>query len=167
MTNSNKKPFGWAYRHKASLNWELHVGEEPVSLRYPDSYEVVPLFKGVVPATVPADFKDERLDTLVSSLEPYVSDSVGPEADIKAEARKATIEALLEHASNRGRFFYPITMPLTKDGNGPAQLHEAEKITYEVWDQFCTSHGSFEHLSSAIDLSNVLNTAFEKLQAAK
>lgn len=48
-------------------------------------------------------------------------------------------------------FYFPIEMPLTENGNGPAKVGlDAAKITYEVWDQTCKSHGSFSCLPDAI-----------------
>ena len=46
--------------------------------------------------------------------------------------------------------YYPIEMPL-KEGQGPATYAECDQITYEVWDHFCNSHGSFEYLPDAIN----------------
>lgn len=46
--------------------------------------------------------------------------------------------------------YYPIVMPL-KDGNGPASDAECDTITWEVWDRFCNSVGSFDHLPDAIN----------------
>ena len=57
-------------------------------------------------------------------------------------------------------FYYPIEMPLTKDGRGPATIgKDAAKMTYQVWDQFCDSHGDFEFLSDAIRHAQKLNAA--------
>jgi hypothetical protein len=41
-------------------------------------------------------------------------------------------------------------MPL-KEGNGPTTGAECDSITFEVWDHFCDSYGSFEHLPTAIN----------------
>ena len=46
--------------------------------------------------------------------------------------------------------YYPIIMPL-KEGNGPTTGAECDSITFEVWDHFCDSYGSFEHLPTAIN----------------
>lgn len=57
-------------------------------------------------------------------------------------------------ANCRAWDFYPIEMPLTKDGNGPATVGvDADKVTYEVWDYDYTSHGSFDNLPDAINLA--------------
>lgn len=49
-------------------------------------------------------------------------------------------------------WYYPICMPITCDGDGPATVGEdAESLTYEVWDQECTSHGSFPYLLDAVN----------------
>lgn len=48
--------------------------------------------------------------------------------------------------------FYPIQMPVTKDGKGPATIGEdAAELTYEVWDIFYNSYGSHEYLPDAIN----------------
>ena len=55
-------------------------------------------------------------------------------------------------------FHYPIIMPLTKDGMGPATVGEdAASITFEVWDEELTSHGSYEYLADAINEAMRLN----------
>jgi hypothetical protein len=46
--------------------------------------------------------------------------------------------------------YFPIEMPL-KEGQGPATHAECDQITYEVWDYFYNSHGSFKHLPDAIN----------------
>lgn len=57
----------------------------------------------------------------------------------------------------REQYFYPIIMPLDKDGNGPAAYSDIEEIKYEVWDQTCTEHGRFEYMADAIDHANDMN----------
>lgn len=47
--------------------------------------------------------------------------------------------------------FYPIVMPLTKDGNGPASVGEIDRLTWEVWDRCHQSHASYDNLSDAIN----------------
>ena len=47
--------------------------------------------------------------------------------------------------------FYPIVMPLTKDGNGPASAGEINRLTWEVWDRCHQSHASYDNLSDAIN----------------
>ena len=48
--------------------------------------------------------------------------------------------------------YYPIEMPSTKDGQGPATVGvDADKIEYEVWDHLCNSNGSYEYLPDAIN----------------
>ncbi|WP_314717451.1 hypothetical protein [Sphingobium yanoikuyae] len=55
-------------------------------------------------------------------------------------------------------FYYPIEMPLNADGHGPATVGEdATTMTFEVWDQFCDSHGRFARLSDAIQRARQLN----------
>jgi hypothetical protein len=46
--------------------------------------------------------------------------------------------------------YYPILMPL-EDGQGPASDAECDKITWEVWDRFCNSVGTFDYLPDAIN----------------
>lgn len=163
-----KKPFGWSYRHKSSIHWNLHVGETfDVSLRFPDSFEIVPLYKEADPSPSVGSIDEEELQIVAKALEPYVTGDNAEVRDIKAKAAAVAEEALREKKSIRGQFFYPIVMPLTKDGIGPAAMNEVDKLSFEVWDQYCTSHASFDHLPSAVDLANVLNTAFQKLQVIK
>lgn len=58
----------------------------------------------------------------------------------------------------RDWFYYPILIPLTADDQGPAEIgHDAVKITFEVWDQFCDKFGSFEYLPDAINEAMRLN----------
>lgn len=57
----------------------------------------------------------------------------------------------------RDRFYFVIVMPLDKDGNGPADNSEIEYLTWEVWDQELTTHGSFQYLPDAIDECERLN----------
>lgn len=59
--------------------------------------------------------------------------------------------------NSRDWFYYPITIPLAPSGMGPASIEDATSITYEVWDQFCTSHGQFECLLDAINHAIKLN----------
>lgn len=48
--------------------------------------------------------------------------------------------------------FFPIEMPITAEGEGPATIgDDASKITYEVWDHFCNSYGSHDYLPDAIN----------------
>lgn len=46
--------------------------------------------------------------------------------------------------------YYPIVVPL-KEGRGPASDAECDEITYEVWDHFCNSYGSFQYMPDAIN----------------
>lgn len=47
--------------------------------------------------------------------------------------------------------FYPIVMPLTKDGNGPASAGEIDRLTWEVWDRYLQPHASYDNLPDAIN----------------
>lgn len=58
----------------------------------------------------------------------------------------------------RNRFFYVIVMPLDENGHGPAEIGKgAVKLTWEVWDQELSTHGSFDYLPDAIDHCEELN----------
>lgn len=59
----------------------------------------------------------------------------------------------------RERMYYPIVMPLDADGNGPASEESGEirKLTWEVWDQYCDTFGSFTCLADAIQEAERLN----------
>lgn len=46
--------------------------------------------------------------------------------------------------------FKVLPMPL-KEGKGPVSEEECDQITYEVWDIFYDSYGSFEYLPDAIN----------------
>lgn len=76
-----------------------------------------------------------------------------PTSELEA-LRKRVAE--LEKPS-REKFYYPIVMPVDADGQGPADIKDAAKLTWEVWDQELTRHGSFDFLADAIDLANELN----------
>ena len=62
----------------------------------------------------------------------------------------------------RNRFYFVIIMPLNVDGHGPAseERGEVRKITWEVWDQEMTSHGSYDYLPDAIDEAERLNEEY-------
>jgi hypothetical protein len=65
------------------------------------------------------------------------------------------VSALVEVAGLDCRkwWFYPIEMPLTPDGEGPAipGRDPIGSITYEVWDRQLNSHASFDNLPDAIN----------------
>ncbi|WP_394436728.1 hypothetical protein ACGGKE_07790 [Sphingobium naphthae] len=55
-------------------------------------------------------------------------------------------------------FYYVIDMPLNAEGLGPATIgKDAVKMTYQVWDQYCDTHGEFDLLSNAIRHAQQLN----------
>ena len=68
-------------------------------------------------------------------------------------------------ADCRHWLYYPIEMPVNKDGQGPATIGvDAVKMTYEVWDiGLLSTHGSFDNLPDAINLAMKLTV---KLSAA-
>jgi hypothetical protein len=58
-------------------------------------------------------------------------------------------------------YFFPIEMPLSIDGQGPATVGvDAHQITYEVWDAELNTHGSFDNLPDAINKAIELNLEF-------
>lgn len=55
-------------------------------------------------------------------------------------------------------FYYPIEMPLSADGQGPATVGvDAAKITYEVWDVLLNTYSSHGNLPDAINEAMRLN----------
>lgn len=57
-------------------------------------------------------------------------------------------------------FHFPIEMPVTAAGEGPATVGlDAAKITYEVWDVELNTHASFDNLPDAINEAMRLNAA--------
>lgn len=55
-------------------------------------------------------------------------------------------------------FYYPIEMPVTAEGMGPATVgDDADRITYEVWDVLLNSHSSHDNLPDAINEAMRLN----------
>lgn len=57
----------------------------------------------------------------------------------------------------RMRMYYPIVIPVNKDGQGPCDLSEIAELTWEVWDQFLVSFGSYSYLQDAIIVTENLN----------
>jgi hypothetical protein len=54
--------------------------------------------------------------------------------------------------------YYPIIMPITADGKGPATVGaDAVEIVFEVWDQLYNTHASFDNLPDAINEAMRLN----------
>ena len=87
-----------------------------------------------------------------------------PGKSLYREAARAALAAIREAgcvivpSDIRRAFYFPIEMPVTKDGQGPAKVGvDAEQITYEVWDQLLSSHGSHNNLPDAINQANALN----------
>ena len=51
-------------------------------------------------------------------------------------------------------FYFPIYMPLDKDGNGPeTRPDRVRKETWEVWDACCETYGSFDNLYDSMNLA--------------
>ena len=59
-------------------------------------------------------------------------------------------------------FYFPIEMPLTADGQGPATVGvDAATISYEVWDVLLNTHSSHNNLPDAINEAMRLNALLE------
>lgn len=80
---------------------------------------------------------------------------------IAAWNRRAAIPARGVPTDCRKWDCYPIEMPLTKDGHGPAipGRDEIARITYEVWDRTLETHASFDNLPDAINEAMRLSLA--------
>lgn len=70
--------------------------------------------------------------------------------------------ALRQRAPWDQRMFFPIVMPLDKEGRGPASEGDGSiyELTWEVWDQNCQSYGSFRYLNEAVLKAEELNDKF-------
>jgi ADP-ribose pyrophosphatase YjhB (NUDIX family) len=77
----------------------------------------------------------------------------------RKEQRFKILEAQVASMENvRGWQYFPIMMPLTAKGDGPATIgHDATQIKFEVWDQALETYGSFEFLPDAINEAMRLN----------
>ena len=53
--------------------------------------------------------------------------------------------------------YYPVEMPVNKDGDGPIEVREADEIHYEVWDRSENVYSSHKQLSDAINSAIDLN----------
>lgn len=60
----------------------------------------------------------------------------------------------------RLRMYFPIIMPLDENGDGPCEIQRAAKITFEVWDSYLVSFGSYDFLLDAVERAELLNHAF-------
>ena len=61
-------------------------------------------------------------------------------------------------------FHYPIEIPLTTEGNGPAKVGvDAVQISYEVWDRLLNTHATFDNLPDAINEAMRLNSTRAEL----
>lgn len=63
----------------------------------------------------------------------------------------------------RMRMYFAIVMPLNKDGQGPCDLSEVAKLTWEVWDQYCMSSSTHDYLPDAIKRAEELNYQYHVL----
>lgn len=60
--------------------------------------------------------------------------------------------------NTRTWWFFPLEMPVTKEGKGPATVGEdATSILYEVWDQNLNTYDTFQYLPDAINKAMELN----------
>jgi len=92
-------------------------------------------------------------------IQPHQADAL---ARVRQEAHNAAIEAA---ADCRKWFHYPMPMPVTAEGRGPATVGvDAVEITYEVWDELICSHASFDNLPDAINEAMRLNAARAMIQ---
>jgi hypothetical protein len=83
----------------------------------------------------------------------------GPLLIDSREATKIAAEADAEIDRLKQWRHYPIDMPLTAEGMGPATIgFDAASVIYEVWDENCTSYGAFPQLRQAIELAMRLNS---------
>lgn len=57
-------------------------------------------------------------------------------------------------------YYFPIQMPVDKDGNGPAEVGLSVRIDYEVWDQLCNTWASYNNLPDAINEAMRLNEIY-------
>lgn len=79
-------------------------------------------------------------------------------SDIYEAMLKAAPEGVPENP--RQRMYFPIIMPVDAQGHGPASVEDAVKITFEVWDHYLTSYGSYEYLLDAIEKAEELNREY-------
>lgn len=67
------------------------------------------------------------------------------------------MQTITQEKGCRNRYYYVIIMPINKDGQGPCDNHEIDKIKWQVWDQALTSYGEYDFLPDAIDHAEELN----------
>lgn len=63
----------------------------------------------------------------------------------------------------REQMYFVIVIPVNKEGQGPCDLKDAVKLTWEVWDQVLTSYSSHDFLADAIDDMNRRNEEHDRL----
>lgn len=90
---------------------------------------------------------------------------------IAAEGREAKLKAKMEKSlpyDVRQWYYYPIEMPLTKGGQGPAKIGvDADRISYEVWDILLNTYAAFDNLPDAINEAMRLNATLAELKGQK
>ena len=65
-------------------------------------------------------------------------------------------------------FHYPIEMPVTAEGEGPATVgRDAARVTYEVWDVLLNTHAAFNNLPDAINEAMRLNAKRQRKEAMR
>jgi hypothetical protein len=121
--------------------------------------KVAEAMAGPLGARVPFDMLPE------DASQPRLADGSRLTQEVLLDAARAVLSAIREAgcavvpSDIRRSFFYPIEMPLSEDGQGPAKVGvDATQITYEVWDQLLNSHGSHENLPDAINQAIALNS---------
>ena len=153
------KPFGYAFRHLASESWNFHKGDVfNVEVRHPHNYEIVPLFDEVQSLAKAISPDDDRISSVSKALQKTLF-----ARDIQPAELNEAIAAAVSMAAEEESYFYPIEMPLTANGDGPADHADTARIAYEVWDVDCNTYGVSDTLSGAIALANVLNKAYRLL----
>ena len=55
--------------------------------------------------------------------------------------------------------YYPIIIPLNEYGEGPVDIREAVKVSWEVWNRVCTNYGTYEYQGDAISKAIELTLA--------
>jgi len=110
-----------------------------------------------------ADLAYDRIEELEQSLKAAQDDAK------EAEAYAGELEAKLAKAVDvRQWYHYPIEMPLSADGQGPATIGvDARRITYEVWDALLHTHASFDNLPDAINEAMRLNFTLAELTSSE
>lgn len=76
---------------------------------------------------------------------------------LKPETREKPVVTKGNMPPVRNCWYYVIEMPVDKLNQGPADYHNTDRMTYEVWDRELTTHYIFNDLPDAIDQVNEMN----------